>query len=299
MENRQRLLVYSAIIRAVKNKPMTFNELQTKLQKEESLSDGKTDFAQRTFQRYLKDINDLFGIEIKANGHNQYVIISEGEYTHFDNRLFEYFNIFSAMSQLKKINQTVYTEVRCEQGTENMFVMVHAIINTFKISFTHKKYGDGTISRREVKPYAIKESMGRWYLIAVDQAKNGEEILKTFGLDRITDVTVEKTSFKRKNIDINEEFEGCYGIINVDWEEIQNVRLAFDSFKANYIKSYPLHSSQKEICSDDKETIFEYDLRITQDLVMAVLSHGKEVRVKTPQRLKDEVQSIAKQMLDY
>jgi hypothetical protein len=295
MENKSRLFVYSAIIKALRTKPMKFNDLLSKVETETEIHDEFVSFSQRTFQRYIKDIDSLFSIEIKCNGYNEYYIESQENFGSFDSRLFEHFNVFSAMSQLKKIDQTVFTENRCQQGSENMFAMVHAILNNLKVSFVHQKYWETGSTNRTVNPYALKESMGRWYLVAQD----GSGKFKTFGLDRITDFVCEKRTFKRENIDLEKMFEACYGIINPDDEPIVEVKLAFDNLKASYLHSYPLHRSQKQVDKDDKQTIFTYQLRITHDLIMAVLSHGCEVRVLSPQGLKNEVQDIARKMLGY
>jgi hypothetical protein len=135
MENKSRLLVYSTIIKALRNKPMKFQDLLQKIETETEIHDEQVSFSQRTFQRYIKDVDSLFSIEIKCNGFNEYYIESQESFGSFDTRLFEYFNVFSAMSQLKKIDQAVFTEQRCEMGSENMFAMVHSILNKLRVSF--------------------------------------------------------------------------------------------------------------------------------------------------------------------
>ena len=58
--------------------------------------------------------------------------------------------------------------------------------------------------------------------------------------------------------------------------------LSLDAFAGKYIKTLPLHPSQKILKEDDEEIYFELHLCITHDLMMELLSHGDSLKVIKP-----------------
>ena len=148
-------------------------------------------------------------------------------------------------------------------------------------------------------PYALKEFKNRWYLLAADyQSKNPSFFLKTYGLDRISDLNISNTSFKRENIDIEKAYKNSFGIISTLDKETQEILLKFDREQANYIKALPLHHSQTVIAENETETIFRVSLVPTYDFQREILSYGKRVQVLAPesfiQELKAEVEIMLK-----
>ena len=148
-------------------------------------------------------------------------------------------------------------------------------------------------------PYALKEFKNRWYLLAADyQAKNPSFFLKTYGLDRISDLNISNTSFKRENIDIEKAYKNSFGIISTLGKETQEILLKFDREQANYVKALPLHHSQTVIAENETETIFRVSLMPTYDFQREILSYGKRVQVLAPesfiQELKAEVEIMLK-----
>ena len=102
----------------------------------------------------------------------------------------------------------------------------------------------------------------------------------------------------KKDFDINHYFEGCCGVITSD-EPIQRiVLLAYGGF-ADYLRTLPLHESQREIEGDDESTLFEYHLKPTFDFYQLVLAQGDQVEVLEPESVRDEMRNFAKNMLDY
>lgn len=120
-------------------------------------------------------------------------------------------NVIKASQQ---IGNYIYFEKRKSKGIEHIYGLLHAIKNKRIISFNHYKYYDETITNRIVHPLALKEAKGRWYLLAVDTK---DEKLKSFGLDRINDLEISKTSYRQKyNHDFEALFLHSFGINSED-----------------------------------------------------------------------------------
>ena len=67
------------------------------------------------------------------------------------------------------------------------------------------------------------------------------------------------------------------------------VELRVEAYQAKYVRSLPLHSSQKEISTTDEYSVFQYHLVPTFDFRQEILSRGPAVEVLTPQWFRDEV----------
>jgi predicted DNA-binding transcriptional regulator YafY len=67
--------------------------------------------------------------------------------------------------------------------------------------------------------------------------------------------------------------------------------------QAAYILSQPLHHSQKTILQNDQEVQIQLKVYITQELKMAILSYGKEVKVLQPKSLRTELKKVIETMV--
>lgn len=285
---------YLYIVDRLKSAPSNFKDLHnlvmTKLANEDL--GANFEFSARTFDRDKKDIFDLFGILIQYNRKDKVYYIDEDVEDPSVSRMIEAFSIHQALKEGSKIAPSIYLESRKATGTNWINGILYAIQNNFQIAFTHTKFWDMEITQRTVKPIAIKESQHRWYLIAQDN-KNG--IIKNFGLDRITDLKITVDKFKPIVFDIDKKHQHAFGIET--YEPVQRILLSFSRQQGNYIKSFPLHTSQKII--SDTEDALEIELYIhpTNDFVMELLKYGDQVKVFEPLTLRKTVKNRIKEMI--
>lgn len=156
-----------------------------------------------------------------------------------------------------------------------------------------RKFWNEEITKRTAEPYAMKEFKNRWYVIAKD-LKDGN--VKTFALDRFTNLEITNRKFEYpKDYNIGETYRYCFGIINPNNEEPQNILLSFDPFQGKYIKSLPLHKTQEIVVDNEEELQIKLELCITDDLVMELLSFGDDVKVLNPQSLAEEIKKAHQQ----
>lgn len=282
---------YSLIIRRLEKGPATWEQISAYLQRESELQGLDYNIAKRTFQREIKAIFTEFGYEIvnEKKGDKRYFIKSRPEETQHSQRLLEAYQTINAIEATTDNKDYIFFETRKANGSEHFNGFLYAIKNKRIVSFTHTKYWDDIETKRIVHPLALKESQGRWYIIAIDTKDNK---LKTFGLDRISNVEISKTSFRNKyTFDIKEMFAHSFGIINDENKKPSSVRLSFTYEQGQYIKNYPLHQSQK-IISEDDDVIIELNISITYDLIMELLSYGEELTVISPVSLINQIKKI-------
>jgi predicted DNA-binding transcriptional regulator YafY len=116
--------------------------------------------------------------------------------------------------------------------------------------------------------------------------------IKTFALDRLTDLEITKRKFQHpQKFDVNAYFKHCFGIITADDEEPQEIVLSFEPFQGKYIKSLPLHESQEVLVDDEQEIRIKLKIYLTHDFLMEILSHGENVKVIQPAGLIEQLKS--------
>ncbi|MBK6989368.1 MAG: WYL domain-containing protein [Bacteroidetes bacterium] len=145
-------------------------------------------------------------------------------------------------------------------------------------------------TQRILEPYGLKEFRQRWYVMGKEK-KNGE--VRTFGLDRITNLDVTNRKFEfPANFNIEEYFKYSFGIIGPNGKKPEEIILSFDAVQGKYIKTLPLHVDQEILFENKDELRLKLFLFITDDLIMELLSFGENMMVIKPKSLaklmKDE-----------
>lgn len=294
MSKRAYLSRYLLIIKKLKSKPYSSleeissyidNKLEYLQMQDEDLNMG---FSKRTFQRDMKEIKDLFGIDIEFSRTHKGYFISHNEMDNMNfQRMIEAFDLFNSLNLSQDLYPFVHLEKRRPQGTENLYGLLHAIKNEIQIRFDYEKFWEEAISKRTAEPYAMKEFKNRWYVMAKD-LKDGN--VKTFALDRLTNLEITNRKFEYpKDYDIEENYRYCFGIINPNDQEPQNILLSFDPFQGKYIKSLPLHETQEVVIDNEEELQIKLKVCVTQDLVMELLSFGDDLKVLKPKSLAEEI----------
>ena len=253
-------------------------------------------FSQRTFQRDIKEIKALFGFDIEySKKYKGYFINQDNMVNGQFQKMMEAFDLINALNLADDLAPIIYLEKRKPSGTEHLSLLIYAIKQKLKIIFSYQKYWDDEISERSVQPYALKEFKNRWYLLAKDG--KGDKI-KSFGLDRITDLIITNEHFEHSISFIPEDmYKFCFGIMNADEENPQEIIVSFEPHQGKYIKSLPLHETQQILVDNDNELRIQLNLFITHDFVIELLSHGETLTVIKPQILIDQLKDSYRKSL--
>jgi predicted DNA-binding transcriptional regulator YafY len=254
--------------------------------------DTTFEYAIRTFERDKKDISTLFGIVIHYDRKDKAYAIDEAEIEDQSvTRMIDAFSIHHALQEGNKLSPSVFLEKRKSLGTEHIYGIIHAIQNGYILQFTYQKHWEDFSTEREVYPIAIKESQQRWYLVALDKS-NG--VVKTFGLDRITDLKITDTKFKPFSYNVEKEFKHAFGVET--YAPAEKVVLEFSKQQGNYIKTFPLHESQRIVEETEDTVVLEIFIHTTNDIIMELLKYGSDVEVLEPESLIVTIRCSIKQM---
>jgi len=299
MSKRGYISRYLLILKKLKAKPYsTYEELQGYIEnqvdymqmQDDSLTIG---FSKRTLQRDIREISNVFGIDIEYSKHEKGYFISQSEAENMNfQRMIEAFDLFNSLNLAQDLKPYIHLEKRRPQGTENLYGLLHAIKNRLQIKFIYQKFWDDVSSQRIAEPYALKEFKNRWYILAKDN-KNGQ--IKSFALDRLSNLEITNKTFQYPAAySVEESYRYCFGIVSPNNREPQDIILSFDPIQGKYIKTLPLHDTQQVMVDNDEELRIKLKLCITFDLVMELMSYGHYMKVIQPESLADEIKEAHK-----
>ncbi|MGY6521309.1 MAG: helix-turn-helix transcriptional regulator [Mongoliitalea sp.] len=288
------LIRQTEIIKLAKRKAFDWETLDRHLERKEEELDHKLRISKRTFSRDLTEIASLFGIDISFDFKTGLYSIVPEDSSEENTQLLEAFDMLQVFGQQRKTPSYLLFEQRKAKGTEHLTPILAAIQKQKLLQIHYEKYWMGQLQDRILKPLALKEFKQRWYLLALDE----KDKFKVFGLDRVRNLEILQESYQvAKTMDFERYFQDVFGIINSPGNPVEEVVLTFTEFKGRYIKSLPLHPSQEILVDDGQILTIRLQVKIEYELIAEILSHGDEVRVDAPERLKEAVRKKAEHML--
>ena len=160
--------------------------------------------------------------------------------------------------------------------------LLQAILTKRTLKIIYTPFGKDSYSER-VYPYHLKQFNDRWYLIA--QAV-GYETLGHYALDRIESFEEISIPYKESEVNFNEYFDDVIGVTVTGRSEPTDVVLRVSNKRFNYIKTKPLHLSQRIISEEDDYTTISINVKINLELISLILSFGPDVEVIAPASLR-------------
>ena len=95
-----------------------------------------------------------------------------------------------------------------------------------------------------------------------------------------------------KSFNADAFFSTRYGVLQYEGEKTERIKIRTSAHQANYFRTLPLHSSQKEIEKTDTYSIFTYHLTPNWDFVHDLLYYGDAVEVLEPESLRSAIADI-------
>ena len=142
-------------------------------------------------------------------------------------------------------------------------------------------------------PYFLKQHNSRWFLFGTDVKH--EKSISNLALDRIKSIEqVENIAFLESAVNFDKEyFEDIIGITIPKNREILNVKLRFKPERLFFVKTKPLHNSQKLIGSD---RVVRFEVMHNKELESLILYFGDDVEVLEPESLRKAIKARIEKM---
>jgi predicted DNA-binding transcriptional regulator YafY len=262
--------------------------------------DNDKGISDRTLYRQIETLSLDFGIEIKFdNNYNGYYFDEENSTNPqaFLNLLEVLVMAELFSSNFKEKNKALsFVEFENKAAIEhipNFKTVLDAIQLQLPITFKHNSFYHLKEEEYTLKPYFLKQYQNRWYVIG-----ETEKGYRTFGIDRIENITIGTKKFKQKTEEAIDKFRNVIGLNYVD-HNLEKIQLSFHISQKPYIISLPLHHSQKEI-NPESEGSFDIELRIHPNFEFRqqVLKYGSLVKVIEPKWLAEEIKEELRKGLE-
>lgn len=251
----------------------------------------------RTFFRMKDDLLLLFDIEIEYNKHTGKFAIANTEYLKnniLKQWLIDNFAIRNTLSEAQQMQDRVLLE-NIPSGNKFLTRVADAMRQNVSVKIQYKSFQMSETREFEVMPYCLKVFKQRWYLFG---PRVGNDEPHFYALDRVHNLSLTANKFcVPADFDARYYMRDYYGIMRGDTEP-QTVQIRVSSFRANYLRSLPLHHSQKEIESKEDYSVFEYWLAPTADFIQELRSVLPEITVLQPQWLREKFIEEAKHILE-
>ena len=268
---------------------ITFDEINEKWQRYDLLSEGER-YPKRTFEQHKDEIQSIFNVEICCDRKTNRYYIDDRDELRNNNLVLRWlintFNLNNIIGQSKNLKDRIGLE-EIPAGQEQLIDIIDLMNNSHTFDMEYQKfYSEDKQLYQNMEPYGVHIFQRRWYVLARNP-KN--DTLHTYSLDRIVSLKKNNNTFKMpKDFSISDFFSDCFGIIK-DATKKQHIVLKANAFQAKYLKSLPLHVSQRVVSEDDGFTIFCYDLRPTFDFKQKILSYMGNVEIIEPQSFRNEI----------
>jgi predicted DNA-binding transcriptional regulator YafY len=186
------------------------------------------------------------------------------------------------------------------RGLEYIEPLKKAIKSKTVLKMTYRAFTDEAEVPRHIHPYMLKQYNNRWFVYAyTEEYKDTDRTEGVYGLERI--VSLEKTDkkFKAPNVKrIKKYFSDIIGVTNYEDKKVETIVIKMNKFRAHYLRTKPVHHSQKVIKESLEYDWFSFKLKPNPELRAFLLSYGKDVVVEKPASLVEEMKVILKETID-
>ena len=181
------------------------------------------------------------------------------------------------------------------KGLEHLKILLRAVKEKRIISFSYYNFSTEKTKQYSLKPYLVREYQDRWYIVGIEKTSSD---FRTFGIDRIETIEMSDKTFRiTKDLNAAELFDDIVGV-NYSNGKTEKVVLSFTHLKGKYIKSLPMHKSQKIILDTENELRVEPHVIPNYELIHKILMHGNEVKVLEPKWLVNDIKKELQETLE-
>jgi predicted DNA-binding transcriptional regulator YafY len=231
--------------------------------------------------------SDIASIEFAATLLQQFKDVKLfSEFGSAADKIFNALNVSTLLDEEQANSIIQFEKVPMYTGSDWIGVLIEHIRDRNVIAIEYRKFDQEDSSRRVLHPYLLKEYRNRWYLLGLPE---NEKDIRTFALDRI--VNIQKAAGKfimHADFSADDYFRHAYGITTFQGKPA-TVKLWVSPFSAGYVKTQPLHATQKVLKENEKGIEIELKVGITVELVMDILSFGSNIKVIGPEQLKQQI----------
>ena len=174
------------------------------------------------------------------------------------------------------------------KGIEYLSSFYDAIVNEQVLEVEYKDFKSEEPFSIMFHPYYLKQYNNRWFVFGLNEKLDIPTW--TLALDRVESISQVRGEYRECDIDWHDYFYDIIGVTRIPGNEIQEVVLEFSRVSAPYVKTKPLHPTQK-IEEIDGKLIVRIKVIPNYELESQILSYGENVEVLEPADLKRRIET--------
>lgn len=216
---------------------------------------------------------------------------------------FKDFSLFSEVSDIiQRLEDKIYVEKTNNQpiihfdrneslkGIHFLETLYQAILKKIVLKIEYQSFKSREPRTYTFHPYLLKEFNNRWFLVGKHDA---DSPLINFALDRMIKVDFDlNIPYLEEHIDADEYYKDVIGVTVNQGNRAENVVFWVDNANAPYVKTKPLHSSQKIVEEQENGTVFQIKVKPNLELERMILGFGDSLEVISPKKLRNRIHGI-------
>lgn len=269
---------------------ISHKELSDKWERNKDLSDCKP-LHRATFNRWRDAIFSQFGIIIDCQRVGGYLYFIANPDDIDEDRLKKWmldsFAVGNIIGEHLSLNGRIIVD-EIPSGREHLTALLAAMKENKVVNITYRPFTKTQDYTFPIEPYCVKLFENRWYVLGHNL---NYDDFRLYGLDRIESLESTGESFRLpKDFDADAFFSTAYGIVIDDDVRPERIVIRANGNHKHYLKSLPLHHSQRLIEDCGEHADFELYLAPTYDFVMKLLQAGAMIVVLEPAHLRKTMQ---------
>ena len=178
------------------------------------------------------------------------------------------------------------------RGLEYITDLHDAIMNKEPIEITYKSFRSAEAQTFCFSPYILKEFRNRWFVFG-DRHDFAYTPLCNLALDRIEGIAAAPKGeryLKDRDFHPSTYFKDMIGVTRNIESPVEHVTFIASATEAPYLRTKPLHQSQKELgILPDGSVLFCIDVILNHELERDLLGYGEGITVLSPDSLVEKL----------
>lgn len=276
---------------------ISLSDLQEKWRNTTFYLEGEGELNRRKLLRMRNGIVEFFGVFIECDlSSYTYYIANKSQYANNDVRkwLLDSFAVHEMLHASVRLHDRIIFE-DIPSGNKYLLPILDAMRSGKWLEMSYKGFRRAEAHTFLVAPYCLKVFKQRWYLVGQSTA---HDEIRIYSLDRVQSLSITSDTFTLPaDFDGERYFRGFYGVITDRSVLTEDVIIRVDGMTANYLRSLPLHSSQRELEPEGDFSLFSYHVAPTYDFIQELRTQGADLEVVSPLWLREQFKKEVEMMV--
>ena len=278
--------------------------------KESPLNKTGEDYPRKTFENHRKAIRKIFGIHINYHRNKGYgrgedtvsrgtwqIDLEDGAMPSRKEALMSILSLNNTIQTFSDLGDRILYEEEPASDPRWIKLVAAAMKRNVKIKVEYQPFGSEPVTRI-LAPYCLRMFKRRWYLLALAEKEDGP-VLRTYALDsRVKDMKLTDKKFALpKGFLAERYYKDAFGVVV---GQVETVRIKAFGVQADYLRTAPLHASQREVETREGWSIFEMTLHADCfDFIQELFSRMEQIEVLSPESLRSRMKAQLEEALKH